>query len=240
MSTAAVVIIGDEILSGKFADENGPFFIARLRALGVRLARIVTIPDDIDVIAAEVRAASDAFDHVFTSGGVGPTHDDVTLEGIARAFDRPLTTHPDLVAVMRRFDIPLDDANLRMARVPKGTVLVADPAMHYPMVLVENVWVFPGIPKLLRRKFNAIAHRFSGPTLHLARVYTDELETAIAVRLTAVDAAHPSVAIGSYPRFGEGDFRVIVTLEATDADALEAARAAVAACVHVVPAPSSP
>src|SRR5690606_10377770 len=115
MATAAGIIIGNEILSGKFADENGPFLIRRLRSLGVDLVRLVTIPDVPRVIAEEVRRCSQLADHVFTTGGVGPTHDDVTLESVALAFDLPLERNPALVRVLERFELPLDEANLRMA-----------------------------------------------------------------------------------------------------------------------------
>ena len=99
--TAAIIIIGDEILSGKFVDENTPFLIRRLRALGVDLRRAVIIPDDLAEIAREVSLAADRYDLVFTTGGVGPTHDDVTLEGVARAFGVPLVTYPRLVSLLR-------------------------------------------------------------------------------------------------------------------------------------------
>lgn len=223
MPTAAVVVIGDEILTGKFRDENGPYFIDRLRALGCDLVRVVTIRDVVEEIADEVRRCAEACDFVFTSGGVGPTHDDVSLQGIAAAFDVPLHVHPELVAILRRFDLPENPATLRMATVPEGAKLVAHAGLSYPVVVVRNVWIFPGIPKLLREKFEHVADHFAGDRMHVARVYTDERETAIAERLTALANRHPAVAFGSYPRFGEGPYRVIVTLESRDPDALEAA-----------------
>lgn len=238
MTTAAVVIIGTEILTGKFRDENGPFLVDRLRALGVSLRRIATIPDDLDVIADEVRRVAAACDVVITSGGVGPTHDDLTLEGVARAFGVDLELRVELVAVMQRFSIPLDEANLRMARVPAGTELLPDPTLAYPVTRVRNVYVLPGVPKLLRAKFEAIAPRFAGERPHLARLYVDAWETAIAARLTAVAAAHPAVEIGSYPRTGEGAFKVLLTFEAADPGALEAAVAAARAALPCVPPPA--
>ena len=239
MPTAAVVVIGNEILTGKFRDENGPYLIDRLRALGCDLVRVATVRDEIDEIAVEVRRCSDTCDFVFTSGGVGPTHDDVTLEAIARAFDVELELRDELVAVLRRYSLPEDDATLRMARVPQGAELVDHAGLSYPIVVVRNVWIFPGIPKLLRDKFENVADRFAGEAVHVTRVYTDERETEIAVRLTALTKRHPQVAVGSYPRFGEGPYRVIVTLESRDRDALAAARHDLASVIRQVHLPTS-
>ena len=234
MPTAAVVVIGNEILTGKFRDENGPFFIERLRALGCDLVRIAVVRDEVDEIADEVRRCAAVADFVLTSGGVGPTHDDVTIEGIAKAFDLPMAVHPDLQNLLRRYGLPEDEANLRMATVPEGTVLEVGNGRSFPIVVVRNVWIFPGIPKLLRDKFESVADRFAGKTVLTARIYTDEYETEMAVRLTGVARRHPTVAIGSYPRFGEGPTHVILTLESRDADALRAAHTDLAANVRVL------
>jgi molybdenum cofactor synthesis domain-containing protein len=232
--TAAVVVIGNEILTGKYRDENGPYLVDRLRALGCDLVRIATVRDDVAEIADEVRRCAAACDFVLTSGGVGPTHDDVTLEGVAVAFGLPLEVHPTLLGLLRRYGVPEDAANLRMASVPAGTVLEDTAGLAFPVVVVRNVWVFPGIPKLLREKFENVAARFAGQAVSTARIYTDERESDIAVRLTAVAARHPAVAIGSYPRFGEGPWRVVLTLESRDANALRRAHDDLVATVRVV------
>ncbi|MFN7146897.1 MAG: molybdopterin-binding protein, partial [Myxococcota bacterium] len=162
MPTAAVIVIGNEILTGKFADENGPYLVRRLRELGVDLGRIVVIPDVIEVIASEVRAASSTFDHVFTSGGVGPTHDDLTFPAIAAAFDRPLERNAALVKVIEeRSKGPLTTAAYRMAEVPVGAELWWDGDVLFPLVVMKNVAIFPGVPSLFRLKFEAVAHRFA-------------------------------------------------------------------------------
>ena len=225
MPTVAVVIIGDEILSGKFADENGPFFISRLRSLGADLKRLVTISDSVEVIADEVKRCSDAYDVVFTTGGVGPTHDDMTLEGVAAAFGEELMQHPKLVALMEGYGMELNDAALRMATVPVSTELIAHQASSYPVLRVHNVYVFPGVPRLMQNKFEAIADRFAGEKIHTSRLYTPSRETEIAQILTDAQERYPTVNIGSYPRFGEGDWRVIVTLEGRDLEALRAVEA---------------
>jgi molybdenum cofactor synthesis domain-containing protein len=232
--SAAVVVIGNEILTGKFRDENGPFFVDRLRALGVDLVRIAVVRDEIPEIADEVRRCAAVADFVFTSGGVGPTHDDVTMEGIAAAFGLPMAIHPDLLDLLRHYGLPEDAANLRMATVPEGAALEIGKGRSFPTIVVRNVWIFPGIPKLLRDKFDAVAHRFAGEPVRTARIYTDEYESEIATRLTAVALRHPAVAIGSYPRFGEGSHHVILTLESRDGAALRAAHADLAATVRVL------
>lgn len=234
MPTAAAIVIGHEILTGKFRDENGPYLIDRLRALGCDLRRLATVEDDVGDIADEVRLCAGRYDFVFTSGGVGPTHDDVTLEGVARAFDVPLVQHEELVALMRRWEHPENPSTLRMANLPQGTELVAHARLAFPVLRVRNVWIFPGVPRLLREKFENVADRFAGQAVSVARVYTDEHESAIAERLAGVARRHPAVEIGSYPRFGEGAYKVILTLESRDEAALARAREEVVATLSVV------
>jgi molybdenum cofactor synthesis domain-containing protein len=223
MTSAAAIIIGNEILTGKFADENGPFLIRRLRALGTDLVRLVTIPDELDEIASEVRRCAALADHVFTTGGVGPTHDDVTLEGIARAFDRPLVVADRLVDLMKRFEIEVNDMTIRMAQIPEGTVLVNSPGSSYPVLRCENVWIFPGVPRLMQVKFESLAAEFAGEAMHTERLFVTAWESDIAEALAAVANAYTTVEIGSYPRYGEGPYNVIVTLESRDPEALAAA-----------------
>lgn len=223
MPTAAVVIVGNEILSGKFADENGPYLIRRLRDLGVDLCRIATIPDVLETVAAEVRAASDAYDHVFTTGGVGPTHDDVTLPAIAAAFGRPLVRNPVLVRIIHeKLGDRANEAAMRMAEIPEGAELWWDGDVIYPLVVMRNVAIFPGVPVLLQRKFEAVAHRFGGVPVATRRLVTELGEPDIADVLTEAAGRWPAVAIGSYPRFETRPHTVIVTMEGRDADALHA------------------
>ncbi|MCA9571919.1 MAG: competence/damage-inducible protein A [Myxococcales bacterium] len=233
MPSVAAVIIGREILTGKFPDENGPFFIRRLRDLGADLRRLVVVDDDVEAIASEVARCSAAHDHVFTTGGVGPTHDDVTLEAVARAFGVELVLEPRLVELLSKYDIPQDDANLRMARIPAGSELHEGQASGYPIVRTRNVWVLPGVPRLVELKFETIAPLVRGPGIHARRLLLSVHETDIAARLSALVAEHPEVDVGSYPRFGEGDVRVILTLESRSPDALDAADAAISAVLPV-------
>ena len=227
MRTATGILIGDEILSGKFRDENGPFLIDKMRSKGVRLLRLATIPDELEEIASEVRWCSEHSDVVFTSGGVGPTHDDRTLEAVAMAFGVPLVQHAELVHAIQRFNLPLNGSTLRMATVPEGTELVSVSDLRFPALRFSNIYMLPGIPKLFRLKVDAIAEDWERNEAYSATVRVTERETDIAERLRAIDAAHPEVIIGSYPRIDETEFRVVLTLESANHDSLEAAKAAI-------------
>lgn len=226
MSTAGIVIIGDEILTGKFADENAAFLIGELRALGVELRRITVIPDVLDDIAATVAAFAMTFDHVFTSGGVGPTHDDLTMAGIAQGFHTRVVRHPVLEERVRAYwGDRLAPANLRLADVPDGAELVYGRDQVWPVVAYRNVYILPGVPSLFRRKFIDIRDRFRATPMTVARAYLDAEEGSIAGDLDAVVAAFPAARIGSYPRFTEKDFKVLITFEAPEAAAVEGALA---------------
>lgn len=226
MATAGIVIIGDEILTGKFADENAAYLIGELRALGVELRRVAFIPDELDDIAATVREHAARFDHVFTSGGVGPTHDDLTMAGIARAFDTRIVRQPELERRVRAYwGDKLAEPNLRLADVPEGAELVYGRDQVWPVVAYRNVFILPGVPALFRRKFVDIRDRFRAVPMTVARVYADCDEGQLAPELDAVVAAFPAVRLGSYPRFAERDFRVMITLEGLDPDAVAAAQA---------------
>jgi molybdenum cofactor synthesis domain-containing protein len=215
VTTAGIVIIGDEILTGKFADENAAFLIGELRALGVELRRIVMIPDVIDDIAATVTELAARFDYVFTSGGVGPTHDDMTMAGIAQGFGTRVVREPVLEDRVRAYwGAKLAAANLRLADVPEGAELVYGRDQVWPVVSYRNVYILPGVPALFRRKFIDIRDRFRAQPMTVARVYIDAEEGSIAGDLDSVVAAFPAVRIGSYPRFSERDFKVLITLEA--------------------------
>lgn len=223
--TAAIVVIGNEILTGKSQDKNASFLIGEMYGLGVALRRIVIIPDDVDVIATSVRECAVQFDYVFTSGGVGPTHDDVTIEGVARAFNREVVRHPELEAMLRGyFGDGIDAARLRMADTPESAELIRTVDMRWPVLAVENVYVLPGVPELFRKKFEAIRERFRTAPFFTDVIYTREDEFDIAPRLDDVAARNPEVDIGSYPTFTSDDYRVKITLESKEQAAVERAR----------------
>jgi molybdenum cofactor synthesis domain-containing protein len=210
MPTAGVLVIGNEILSGKVADANSPYLCRELRELGVDLQRIL-------LIAREVRAMSAAYDFVFTSGGIGPTHDDLTMDGIAAAFDRPLEKSESIEArFAHALGDELNESQRKMTLVPRGAVLVDAGDLWFPVVIVENVHIFPGIPELLRRKFESIRDRFRGVPFVLKRVFVKRRESEIAQTLHELLEEYPALMLGSYPKVGEEAFHVVLTLESRD------------------------
>lgn len=220
--TTALIIVGNEVLSAKVADLNGPWAARRCRELGLDLGRIVVIPDMLDEIAAEVAICSRRYDWVFTSGGVGPTHDDVTLEGIALGLGLSLERNPTLAELIQ---IKLGDAAnseaLRMADVPAGSALWQIDGLGFPQVVAGNVLPLPGVPSLFRRRFDGVAPRFAGVRVESRRVTTRQRESAIAAALRALDLRFPQVEIGSYPQFDSEPWTVTVTLDSRDPVALE-------------------
>lgn len=217
MSTAALLVIGNEILSGKVRDTNSAFLAVELRKLGVDLVRILTIADEIELIATETRAMSDAYDFVFTSGGIGPTHDDMTMDGIARAFGREIEMNQSMIDRMARYsDKPLNDAMKKMALIPSGADVLDVGGLWFPVVVVENVHIFPGIPELFEKKFHSIRDRFSGVPFVLRKIYVRESESDIADILNELLIEFPELMLGSYPRINEEHYRVMLTLESRD------------------------
>jgi molybdenum cofactor synthesis domain-containing protein len=224
--TAAIVVIGNEILTGKSRDLNANFLIGELYELGVALRRIIVIPDEVDQIRDSVRECARSFDYVFTSGGVGPTHDDVTIEGVARALNRPVVRDPGLAAMLKAyFGDRADEARMRMADMPEGSELIRVGDLKWPVLAAGNVYVLPGVPELFRSKFEAIRERFRAEPYCVATIYTRQDEFDIAPILASLVAKYTSVEVGSYPTFTRPDYRVKITLESNDAAMVEAARA---------------
>ena len=232
MPSAGLLVIGNEILSGKIVDTNSPFLAGQLRELGVDLERILVIPDVVDTIAEETRRFSEAYYHVFTSGGIGPTHDDVTMEAIAQAFDRRLVLDDQICArIERTQQEPLNDAMKKMAFMPEGASVIDVSDLWFPVIVLENVHILPGIPQLFEKKFNSIRDRFAGVPIHLKRIFVTRQESEIAEDLHALLREFSELMLGSYPRIGEPDYRVMLTLESRDADYLK--RAAEALCARL-------
>lgn len=222
--TAGVIIIGDEILSGKVQDSNAFYLACELRKLGVNLMRISVIPDDTEIIGLETVDFSGRFDFVFTSGGVGPTHDDITMEGIARGFAVRLICHPQLREYFRsKYPGPLNDAVLKMAEVPEGAEIIDFGDTSFPLVLFKNIYIFPGIPEYLRNKFSRIKERFRSPAFYLRRLFLNASESDIARTLSSVVAENRGVAFGSYPVLGNPEYTIIVTAESKSEDAVRSA-----------------
>jgi molybdenum cofactor synthesis domain-containing protein len=222
--TCALVVVGNEILSGKVQDSNAYFATRELRKVGVSLKRIVVIPDELPAITEEVIYCARRFDVVLTSGGVGPTHDDLTMEGVAGAFGRKLVTHPELARIIREHFVErVSAAGLKMAEVPEGAVLNAVGTFRFPTVQIENVYVLPGIPQIFEDKLLALAGRFAADPYFMRAIYTSVGEGTIAEHLNACLAKFPELLLGSYPRLGDSQYRVKLTLESKDRDYLERA-----------------
>ena len=167
---------------------------------------------------------SDRYDFVFTSGGIGPTHDDMTMDGIAKAFGRELDMNQSMIDRMARYsDKPLNDAMKKMAIIPTGAEILDVGGLWFPVVMVENVHIFPGIPELFEKKFHSIADRFSGVPFQLKKIYVKPAESDIAEILNALLLEFPELMLGSYPRINEEHYRVMLTLESRDASYLEKA-----------------
>ena len=222
--TAGIILIGNEILSGKIRDENAAYLCRELRALGVDVRRIAVIPDEVGLIADEVATFTKAFDLVFTSGGVGPTHDDVTIEGVARAMAVPVVRHPELVALLERYYRGrVTEAALRMAEIPEGAELVTGGTLRFPTILMRNVYVLPGVPEIFRQKFDALRERFRDQPIHLKNVFVRIGEGTLADYLNRLLESFPLLQLGSYPEFSNPEYQVKVTLESRDRGYLEQA-----------------
>jgi len=212
--TAAIVVVGNEILSGKVEEKNAAYLSKELLSLGVTLRCIVVVPDEVPVIAEAVKRLAQEHPVVFTSGGVGPTHDDVTVEGVATAFKRPLVRNAAMEEALN--DVYGGNANehvLSMADIPEGTEIIMGPGLRVPVLRLENVYIFPGIPELFQNKFEAIRDQFRSEPFFLECVYTQLDESSIAQALEHITKECPDVGVGSYPAWDNPHYRVKVTLE---------------------------
>ena len=225
MTTAAALIIGDEILSGKVRDANTECIIELMKDLGVELRRIVTMGDEEEEIAAEIRFCSESFDAVITSGGVGPTHDDRTVAAVARAFGVGIERSPELERMIRTWwGERFTDGALRMADIPKGASLLYSSDGNMPLVVCRNVYLLPGIPRLFHAKIGALREVLKGEQHATANLYLNSDESAVAHTLSDVDSAFPDVKIGSYPSHeAHQDHQVWITVEAATRDRVGAA-----------------
>lgn len=225
--TAAALLVGNELLSGKINDKNLAPLATTLRALGIRLERAAIVGDDRAAIASEIRSMSARHDVVFTSGGVGPTHDDVTLEGVADGFGVGTELHPHLAALLRGFyGERCSNDHLLMARVPVGSELRASAEVRWPTVVMRNVWVMPGVPELFRMKLVIVREHLVGPCRIVSRaLFTHVEETELKPLLDRAVAQHPRVEIGSYPKWFDASYKTKVTFDGSVDGEVEAALA---------------
>ena len=209
--TAALVVIGDEILSGRTQDRNVAQVATWLNEQGIRLGEVRIVPDRQDAIVAAVNALRESHDYLFTTGGIGPTHDDITVDAIAAAFGVPVVIHPDARRILEDYyrNRPggLNDARLRMARVPEGADLLVNPASGAPGVRIGNVFVLAGVPYIAASILEALAGTLEGgrPMVSIT-VGARAAESEVADLLRETEEAHPGVAIGSYPFFRDGGY----------------------------------
>lgn len=229
--TAAALVIGNELLTGKIRDENVPFLGQELFRLGITLRRVVVCPDELETIVTDLNQLRRDHDAVFTSGGVGPTHDDLTLDAVAAAFGRRLTRSSDVEAMIRSYwGDRTTEGHLRMANMPEGAELIRSEEVPWPTVKIGNVYVLPGVPQIFRMKFRALEPSLSGGQPFFTHaVYTTCDEGELAALLHRLTREHPDVSIGSYPQWGNPECRLKLTFDGPSGAAVRAAADALVA-----------
>ncbi|MBM3546701.1 MAG: competence/damage-inducible protein A [Alphaproteobacteria bacterium] len=233
--TAAVIIIGNEILSGRVQDANLAYIATGLGEIGVKLVEARAIRDDEAAIIATVNELRARHTYVFTTGGIGPTHDDITSEVVGKAFGRKLILHPEAVRVLTAHYPPgaLNEARLRMAHVPEGATLVDNPVSRAPGFQLENVFVLAGVPLVMRAMFDGIKGKLRhGPPVLSRAVICSLGEGTLAKDLGEIQARFPDIEIGSYPYFRAGGFGVSLVSRGTDPARLAAVTEALKAMIR--------
>jgi len=232
--TAAILVIGDEILSGRTKDKNIGYIAEYLTNIGIDLREVRVVPDVSDEIVAALNAMRGRYSYVFTTGGIGPTHDDITADAVAAAFGVTIDHDPRAVAMLSERFSPaeLNEARMRMARIPAGADLVANAISKAPGFHIGNVYVMAGVPAIMQAMLDVI-----GPTLKTgAKMLSDTVQTGlregdIGGPLAEIASAHPSVSIGSYPFWSETGPDTNIVVRSRDAEKLHAAMVAVKAMV---------
>lgn len=228
--TAAMLVIGDEILSGRTRDSNMHHLACELTKAGIDLQEVRVVSDDADAITEAVRALSGAYAHVFTSGGIGPTHDDITAENVARAFDRPIGIRDDARAVLQehydRQGLELNTARLRMARIPEGATLIDNPISAAPGFTIENVHVMAGVPAIFEAMLAYVLPKLTGGAPVLSQsLQICRGEGDIAGPLGDLASRYPDLSIGSYPFQRDGIYGAHIVIRGSDGARIDAAMA---------------
>jgi len=227
--TAAILLIGDEILSGRTKDSNGNFLAKRLAELGIDLREIRVVPDEHGVIVAALNAMRVAHTHVFTSGGIGPTHDDITADAVAAAFGVEIGVREDARAILAtHYDNPaeLNEMRLRMARIPEGATLIDNPISKAPGFSLGNVHVMAGVPVIFEAMVAGLLPTLTGgAALHSVSVRIDKPEGEVAAGLAKIAARHAQLSIGSYPFVSASGFGTNIVARGTEQSMLAAAEA---------------
>ncbi len=224
--TAAALVIGNELLSGKVEEANVHVLARALRGLGIELRRVVVILDDVDEIAREVAVLSKSHDWLFTSGGVGPTHDDVTVVGVARAFGTDVMEDPMLAGMLREhYKERTTAGHLQMALVPKGALLEVSELVRWPTIRMNNVWLLPGVPEIFKMKLAVVVEKLGQDIAFVSRaVYTKMDEGDLKALLDVIVARFPDVGVGSYPKWNEPSYKTKLTFDGRDPARVDAAR----------------
>jgi molybdenum cofactor synthesis domain-containing protein len=230
--TAAVLVIGDEILSGRTKDKNIGTIADMCTAVGIDLKEVRIVADDESAIVDALNALRSRFAYVFTTGGIGPTHDDITADCVAKAFGVPLDVHPEAVAILKerlaRTGGELNEARLRMARIPRGAALVANKVSGAPGFWIGNVITMAGIPAVMQAMLEEVLPQLkTGAKLLSETIRADAKEGDVGTELGAIAKAHPETIIGSYPFFDERGPNTNIVVRARDAEKLAAAASAV-------------
>ena len=231
--TAAVLIIGNEILSGRTQDSNLNVIAKKLFSCGIVLAEARVVPDIAAEIVAAVNALRARYTYVFTTGGIGPTHDDITAASLATAFGLKLIEHPEARARLEAYyGDKINPARLRMALTPEGATLIENTVSAAPGFRIGNVFVMAGVPDIMRAMLDSVADGLTqGPKIHSATIVCALAESHIADDLTALAGNYPQLDIGSYPSFRAGKIGLALVVRGTDADGVKAATTALAALI---------
>jgi molybdenum cofactor synthesis domain-containing protein len=234
VSTAAMLVIGDEILSGRTQDSNSNYVARQLTTLGIDLREVRVVGDIEDEIVVALNALRTRYDFVFTSGGIGPTHDDITADAVARAFGVGIGYHPEAYALLEaRYEKgQFNEARKRMARIPDGGTLIKNSASVAPGFQIGNVFVMAGVPMVMRAMMEEIVTRLPrGETVKSITVSADLPEGTIAQGLEDIQKSYPQTTIGSYPWYRDGRFGAQLVARSRDAEAVEAAAQAIEALI---------
>ncbi|HYM99028.1 MAG TPA: molybdopterin-binding protein [Aestuariivirgaceae bacterium] len=224
--TAGLVLIGDEILSGRTKDRNLGYIADFLTALGIDLKEARVVADSEPDIIAAVNALRTKYSYVFTTGGIGPTHDDITADAVAKAFGVKIDHDPRAVAILKAHYEPgmLNEARMRMARIPQGAELIENPVSKAPGFRIGNVFVMAGVPKIMQAMLEAIGSQLErGQPMLSATVTANIGEGDLAKPLKEIQERHPDVVIGSYPFEEQGKYGSNLVLRSRDPERLEAA-----------------
>lgn len=234
--TAGILVIGDEILSGRTKDANVGAIADRCTELGIDLREVRIVADDRDDIVAALDALRHRYTYVFTTGGIGPTHDDITADSVAAAFGVGISEDPRAIALLLERIKPedLNEARRRMARIPHGAELVENPVSKAPGFWIGNVIVMAGVPAIMRAMLDAVTPKLAGGSRTISRsISLDDMpEGTYAAALAALAVQLPGISIGSYPSFREGRFHNEIIVRGKDESAVEAAIARVAAMLE--------